>query len=759
MIVDGPRDDIGLDVGGIARGIGLAGHRGPCEADPELGALQAAAGAFDAGDRRIARERQTVERQRMQPQVRPCETRVDAAQAERPVLFGIEGQRLQRLADLRRVHAAKERDRAEMMSMEPFGESSEDRLCGIGRNALDDELTARDTKGHLRPIDEQVRRARRDGLSRRFERRVPVRVHAVLVQRDREFDQEIAVLPRQRSAVGTGCVGHPVRRVVHPSSASKASLYCFVHMSPAPPRPIRSILLVIWTILAGATSAAAQSATSTARPAPCADAVECRRLAFEAEASGDFERFHDLAWRAVQISRTNDSSLMYQLARAQVLSGRPHDALVMVRRLAEMGVATDAATSDEFARTRALPEWPEVAERMARVPTPVIIPLPSTAAVATSPRAAAPSSSGIPPPASSSVPERASAKTVPSAAAPPTPAARASRASRRESSAVAPLPPAAPAAAAGVAIALPFTPFPLKPANADEAARFSSAQFSSGGLAYDTVSQRFVIGEALGRKLMVVGLGASQPTDMVREDSAGFQDVTAVEIDERRGDLWVASMADGPGGAVHRLQLVSGRPLRTYRGVPAQGTIHAVDLAITPAGTVLVLDTGGGRILSIARGATEMKVAMAITTRAPSSIATTEEEGVVYVTHADGISRVDLRSQATSVVSSNRGFDLTRFERLRSHRGALVGLQALPEGSLQVVRLELSSNGRTITDAAAINVATDAVDAAAVPTSPPGGPAGRRPFLTISGDEMYYLAAPTEPDPAAAIVIRRVHLR
>ncbi len=258
---------------------------------------------------------------------------------------------------------------------------------------------------------------------------------------------------------------------------------------------------------------------------------------------------------------------------------------------------------------------------------------------------------------------------------------------------------------------------------------------------------------------MVVGVGASTPTDMVREDSAGFQDVIAVEIDERRGDLWVASMADGPGGAIHRLQLVSGRPLRTYRGGTAHGAIHVVDLAVTPAGTVLVLDVAGSRILSIASGGTEMKVAMPLTMRVPSSIAATEEEGIVYVAHADGISRVDLRSQATSTVSSNRGFDLTRFERLRTHRGALVGLQALPEAPLQVVRLELSSNGRTITDATAITVATDAVDAAAVPTSTPDGSGGRRPFLTISGDEMYYLARPTEPGPSATIVIRRVHLR
>ena len=44
------------------------------------------------------------------------------------------------------------------------------------------------------------------------------------------------------------------------------------------------------------------------------------------------------------------------LARAQSLSGRPLDALVMLQRLAA-GLATDAATSDDFRRVRALPGW------------------------------------------------------------------------------------------------------------------------------------------------------------------------------------------------------------------------------------------------------------------------------------------------------------------------------------------------------------------------------------------------------------------
>ena len=80
----------------------------------------------------------------------------------------------------------------------------------------------------------------------------------------------------------------------------------------------------------------------------------------DAAARQDYNAFHDLAWRTLQAGPKNDPALMTMLARAQSLSGRPHDALVMLQRLAAMGVATDAATSDDFSGVRALPGWAEL---------------------------------------------------------------------------------------------------------------------------------------------------------------------------------------------------------------------------------------------------------------------------------------------------------------------------------------------------------------------------------------------------------------
>src|SRR3954471_19141847 len=116
----------------------------------------------------------------------------------------------------------------------------------------------------------------------------------------------------------------------------------------------------------------------SARP-ECKEWHECRQLALDAAARQDYETFHDLAWRAVQTGPRNDPALMYLLARAQSLSGRPADALVMLQRLAQIGTQTDAATIDDFRRVRALPGWAEFAA--AAPPSSDTQPAPSASAL------------------------------------------------------------------------------------------------------------------------------------------------------------------------------------------------------------------------------------------------------------------------------------------------------------------------------------------------------------------------------------------
>src|SRR6185312_9515545 len=89
-----------------------------------------------------------------------------------------------------------------------------------------------------------------------------------------------------------------------------------------------------------------------------------------AAARGDYEIFHDLAWRAVQKGPRNDTDLMNLLARAMALSGRYGDALVMLGRVADLGGSTDAVTSPDFALVRQLKEWPALEAKLAGRPAP-----------------------------------------------------------------------------------------------------------------------------------------------------------------------------------------------------------------------------------------------------------------------------------------------------------------------------------------------------------------------------------------------------
>ena len=397
---------------------------------------------------------------------------------------------------------------------------------------------------------------------------------------------------------------------------------------------------------------------------------------------------------------------MFMLARAQCLSGRPHDALVMLRRIAASGVAAEAITNEDFKRTRDLPEWPEVQALIEGVPAPAA---PPSAAPARAPRT------------------RSTAANAPSAA--PSIETKAA-------------PPVETTAAPSIETkAAPPAPVKL-PATVDQPVRLTSGRFAAGGLAYDVVSHRFVVGDQLGRKLVIVGEGADHAVDLVRADSAGFQDIRAVEIDGRRGDLWVASAA-GEDWTIHRMQLVSGRPLKAIQASANGEPMNLVDLGVTPAGNVLAVDAAAGRLLTLRPGGATLEVSVRLPAPNATSIAATGDEDIAYVAHAAGISRVDRHAKTVVDVAAGKGVHFGRIERIRWHRNALFAVQTGDDGVRRVVRFDLNRSGRTVTAMTPLD--------ATLPVA--GGPT----FATIAGDELCYLVA--EGDGSGGLLsIRRMKL-
>src|SRR5262249_5716227 len=158
-----------------------------------------------------------------------------------------------------------------------------------------------------------------------------------------------------------------------------------------------AVLLLSWFL-------ASPPDSSQARANDCTTWQDCRTRALEAAERQDYEAFHDLAWLAVQKGPKNDPALMTMLARAQSLSGRPLDALVMLGRRAAVGVARDAATGDEFRRVRALPGWEDFQKSL------------EGKSLTTLPAAPAPKSEASEPPAARS---KAAAPETPPASADP----------------------------------------------------------------------------------------------------------------------------------------------------------------------------------------------------------------------------------------------------------------------------------------------------------------------------------------------------
>jgi hypothetical protein len=360
---------------------------------------------------------------------------------------------------------------------------------------------------------------------------------------------------------------------------------------------------------------------------------------------------------------------MYLLARAQSLSGRLDDSLVMLGRIADLGVRTDAATNDDFVRVRALKTWPALEARLAGVP--------SSDRAAPSPERAAPGTAN------------SALSTSPSALS-----------------------------------TLPSTPDTLE---------FAPSGIDPIGLAHDAVSRRFLLGDRASGRLLVIDEVSRHVVPYVSASSAGLYDeLTGFTVDSRRGDLWVVSVKGEPetsASILHKLQLVSGRALMSIRPHETAGPVRFVDAAVTPDGTVYVLDAVGARLFRLRPGARTLEPLMRLEATRPSALAAADDR-VVYVGDDAGLTRVDVAARTLARVKTVD--DLSGLSFLAWRAGVLYGVQRV-SGSALVVRVALDAGGTRARPRAIL---------AAVPHPIAGA---------IAPDAFYYLADPG--------VIRRLPIR
>jgi hypothetical protein len=456
------------------------------------------------------------------------------------------------------------------------------------------------------------------------------------------------------------------------------------------------------TFLMIALLSAAAWAAPSGRPQECREWQDCRQQALDAAARQDFNAFHDLAWRTLQAGPKNDAANMTMLARAQSLSGRPGDALVMLQRLASMGVVTDAATSEDFARVRALPAWAEFEARINGLP--------------------APEKTAAPP-----------AATVPAKAAPEAISASKTEPAAPESRKPEPAKPAAPTV---------DVPLDAKAkARASSPLIFPAAGLAAVGLAYDAVSGRFIVGDSKDRRLLVVGERSGRLASLAGID-AGFDEVSAFEIDAVEGDLWVVSTSSqSRSSTLHKLQLISGRVLASIALPADEGPGRFTDVAVTPQ-NILVLDGEGRRVYRVAKKGRSLEMVARLGAPACSSLAPAAD-GFAYVAFDRGLLRVDLTTRVMTVVEPAQKVATSSLEGLRWirwYRGSLVAIQADPGGAFRLLRIRFDDSGRR---ARAVDV-LDGNIALTAPTS-----------ATLSGNLVYYLS----PAADGQVEVRKLTLK
>jgi len=175
--------------------------------------------------------------------------------------------------------------------------------------------------------------------------------------------------------------------------------------------------------------------------------------------------------------------------------------------------------------------------------------------------------------------------------------------------------------------------------------------------------------------------------------SAGFyEELTALTVDARRGDLWVASVKGEPDAAssiLHKLQLVSGRGLGEVRAAEAASPLRLVDVTVAPDGVVYALDGIDSRIFRLRPGAKTLELVMRLEARRPTAL-TAADDRTLYVAADKGLVRVDVSGRSASPVKSVE--DLTDFESLGWRGGALLGVQRVAGSSL-IVRIVLDPSG------------------------------------------------------------------
>ena len=194
VLVDRMGDGFGLECVVIRMRAEVRGDRRAGEADPELRG-HAFGGRFGGRCAFVVDELEAVVREREELHVLPARLHQLRLEPDRlRVALRLEPDDAEHVTQLRATQAREELERAEMVAMQLARELGEDGVARLGGHPFDDELAPGDADRERGPVEQEPADAAVDGVDRLVEKGMAGRVDRVLVDRDRQIQQELREL-------------------------------------------------------------------------------------------------------------------------------------------------------------------------------------------------------------------------------------------------------------------------------------------------------------------------------------------------------------------------------------------------------------------------------------------------------------------------------------------------------------------------------------------------------------------------------------
>lgn len=222
------------------------------------------------------------------------------------------------------------------------------------------------------------------------------------------------------------------------------------------------------------------------------------------------------------------------------------------------------------------------------------------------------------------------------------------------------------------------------------------------GTAYDPSTRSVLIGSLNKNKVIAIAPDGSV-SDRVAPGAGGVHSVVGIHVDTTRGTLWVASNArfDTPTDSTpSALFAFDARTGAFKRSLPLPQPLPLAlpflnDVTTSHDGTVYVTDSRGGKVWHAALGDTTLRELAAIGPMiAPNGITISADGRVLFVSDADHIRALDLRSGSAWRVATPDSINVNGIDGLAFTRGALIAHH--PLAFWKIARYELDPSNRRI---------------------------------------------------------------